>query len=230
MKKNKIFSIVLCVVMTIGLIGCIGKDPKDDLLEYLENKYPDDNFTWYSNELGSEGKKRKDYEIKVHSDKFPNAEIHASRQDHNGKLLYFDNYTSFCLEAPTCDYVHDIAEDVFGECKVYYRTPIDLMFIDPYVTLETTPDNFLKSKNMGYLSIYLLCEDDEKLDEEKVGKMRDIIKTHIWQAPINIYLFNEDTYSDINFYDDFSEKEVIDACFINSIGNSKFQIEWSKKH
>ena len=231
MKKiTRLFTIIMCAVMTIGLAGCADRDPKEDLLEYLENKYPDDDFTWYCNELGSEGKNRKDFEIKVHSEKFPNAEIHAARQVQNGKLLYFDNYASFRLEEPACEYVHDIAEDIFGECKVYYRTPTDLIFIDTSVTPETAPDDFLRSKNMGYLGIYLPGENDTGLDEGKVFEMRDMIKEHIWLLPVNIYIFDEDTYSDISFYDDFSENKIIDACFINSIGQEKFQTEWSKKH
>ena len=229
-NTNKLFAFVICAVMTIGLSGCFGKDPKEDLLEHLEKKYSDDNFTWYCNELGSEGKKRKDFEIKVHSDKFPKAEIHAARKDYNGKLYYYDNYASYCLEKPACEYVHDIAEEIFGECKVFYRAPIDLMFSDPSVTPETKPDDFLKSKNMGYMSIYLFSEGYKGLDEEKVGEMLEIIKGQVWQLPIDIYLFNEDVYSAISSYDDFSEKDIKDACFINSIGTPKFQIEWSKKH
>lgn len=236
MSRYKRLLLLFCCGMLLSLsVSCsIGKEPKDDLLEYLENKYPNDNFTWYCNMLRSEGKHKNDYEIVAFCEKYPDAEIHAMRQQHANGLDYYDNYMAYYFQEPAAEYVHDIAEGIFGECKVFcIITP--RAWISDTITFASTPDEFLKSQPVCGFAICISHDSnvDRKLDDEKVEQMQKIISDHGWyNTSFSIDLLSDkEMYDQLQNYDDYGAIDLSDYCVIEMNQNSEYdRIKWSDKH
>jgi len=156
---------LLCSSMLLLCTGCISvDDPQTKLLQYMENRYPDDNFTWIHNVVGGEGKNTfETFEIIMESEKFPDAEIHAARWKSNGEFIYADNYMAYYLEDDVNAYMHEIAEDCFGECKVYVHFSYGKMASSAFPT-NATAEDYLKSMPSCGFAVYLAPEGHSKED------------------------------------------------------------------
>lgn len=231
MKKLKKVTLLLCSIIAGILFTACGDNPREDLLNYLENKYPDDNFSWYLNELGSEGKNPKDYEILVHSDKYPDAEIHASRIMIDGKLVYNDNYMGYYMEEKVSKYINDISKPLFGQCKVFCK-PSKLMKMSNSITIQSTAEEFLSSNPWYHIYICISPEPEKKIDIYKIEEIKKIMLERQWQnCTINILLYDSIEYlKSIDSYDDIKIDDVIDYCLIElSFDGKDFYVIWKEK-
>lgn len=140
----------------------------------MENRYPEDNFTWWYNALGGEGENTyQTFEIIMHSEKFPDAAIHAARWKKDGEFIYADNYMAYCLEDDVNAYMHKIAEDCFGECKVYVHFSYGKLVSSAFPT-NATAEDYLKSKPGCSIAIYLAPEGRTKAEaQENLNMFQD---------------------------------------------------------
>ena len=113
----------MAAVMT-GMLFCTGcgsmerVDYQAVLLDYLSNRYPDDNFTISSNQLTTEGNNPNLFSVYFRSEKYPDEGIIAWAENVDGKYNFEDNYMKYYLRDDIAARGHDIAEKCFGECKV----------------------------------------------------------------------------------------------------------------
>lgn len=155
MKKSSGI-LFLCSTALLLCTGCASAEsPKDALMNYMSDRYPEDHFTWVYNELVGEGRNTAEtFEIILNSNNFPDAEIHAARWKTNGEFVYADNYMAYYLEDDVNAYMHDIAEEYFGECKVYVHFSYGKMASSTFPT-DATAEDYLKSKPDCIFAIYL---------------------------------------------------------------------------
>ena len=155
MKKNLIAVPALCGAGLFLLCGCFsGDNARDDLLNYLEARYTQDDFTFHSYELQPEQNELKKTEICVSSKLFPDADLRALRWQKDGKWVYRDNYMAYYLHDDVEAYMHDIAESIFGACKVYLDSPWGVYTPESYPT-DADAEYYLKSKPQCGFAVYL---------------------------------------------------------------------------
>ena len=155
MKKNLIAVPALCGAGLFLLCGCFsGDNARDDLLNYLEARYTQDDFTFHSYELQPEQNELKKTEICVSSKLFPDADLRALRWQKDGKWVYRDNYMAYYLHDDVEAYMHDIAESIFGACKVYLDLPWGVYTPESYPT-DADAEYYLKSKPQCGFAVYL---------------------------------------------------------------------------
>lgn len=129
--------------------------------------------------------------------------------------------------------MHDIAEGIFGECKVFcIITP--RAWISDRITYESTPDEFLKSQPVCGFTICISHDSnaDNKLDDEKVEQMQKIISDHGWyQISFSIDLLSDKAlYDQLLNYDYYEAIDLSDYCVIEINQNSEYDIiKWSDK-
>lgn len=123
MKKQITMIISLLMAGILFCTGCAEQqvDYKGILLDYLNNRYPDDTFTLSPNQLTTERNTKDSYFFFFRSEKFPGKSIVACRDKVDGQYRFDDNYLKYYLQDDIENYMHDIAEKSFGECKVFVR-------------------------------------------------------------------------------------------------------------
>ncbi len=157
MKQNRRRIMGLCTVALLLCTGCApsAKESQKALMQYMENRYPEDNFTWWYNALGGEGENTyQTYEIIMHSEKYPDAAIHAARWKKDGEFIYADNYMAYYLQDDVEAFMQQMAEEYFGECKVYVHFSYGKLVSSAFPT-NATAEDYLKSKPGCIFAIYL---------------------------------------------------------------------------
>lgn len=177
----------------------------------MENRYPDDNFTWIHNVVGGEGKNTfETFEIIMESEKFPDAEIHAARWKSNGEFIYADNYMAYYLQDDVETFMQQMAEEYFGECKVYEHIPYGKIASSDFST-DATVEDYLKSKPSCTFTIYIspkhitLEEAKEKFklfESEFEARQYDKVGAGVYIIPdAESYEKTTDSLNDLKNYD-----------------------------
>ena len=113
-------------LMTVGVCGCMGKNEErnERMLAYINDKYPDDHFTWIGvtgGHLGSNVKK-----ILVRSDQFPEKEVRVICTEKDGTEILTDTYLGVKFEDKTRAYLENRLKSVYGDRVFVSYTPDDL--------------------------------------------------------------------------------------------------------
>ena len=157
MKQNRRRISGLCTAALLLCTGCApsAEGPQKALMRYMENRYPEDNFTWWYNALGGEGENTyQTYEIIMHSEKYPDAAIHAARWKKDGEFIYADNYMAFYLQDDVEAFMQQMAEEYFGECKVYEHISSGKLVGSNFPT-DATAEDYLKSKPSCSFAVFI---------------------------------------------------------------------------
>lgn len=150
----------LCTAALLLCTGCASsaEKPQKALMQYMENRYPEDNFTWWYNALGGEGENTyQTFEIIMHSEKYPDAAIHAARWKKDGEFVYADNYMAFYLQDDVEAFMQQMAEEYFGECKVYEYISKGKLVSSAF-PVDATAEDYLKSKPQCIITVFLSPE------------------------------------------------------------------------
>lgn len=180
MKQLRLTVLGLCgaVLLTFGGCGRAQKrtDPQKELLQYMNERYPDDHFTWEANQLRPQDSASGSFAIFAHRENFPDAEIRVSRRlSEDGTPVYGDNYMVYYLQADIEAYIHDIAEEFFGECKVFMSTKT-ILYISEKMPTDTTAEGYLEHLH-GAFGFYLPPDGlTMEAAKEKLEKFRDALK------------------------------------------------------
>ena len=229
MKKKLIAVPALCGAALFLLCGCFsGDNARDDLLNYLENRYPDDDFVW-DHDVGSVSRANDfDYIMTVHSQKFPKDFIYVRRWLLDGQELYADNYMVHYLHDDIESCMHDIAEDVFGACKVYMTFTPDAM-VSPAVTVSATAEDYLKSNPDCGFAVYL-PPDGISADEAKAGipaLEAELSDRQFYSADGGVRIItDQDVYDKITSFDG-PPGGFMNNPFVEFVG--KFEVKQSEK-
>mgnify|MGYP003295247554 CR=1 FL=1 len=157
MKHNCRRIIGLCIAALLLCTGCApsAEEPQKALMRYMENRYPEDNFTWWYNALGGEGENTyQTFEIIMHSEKYPDAAIHAARWKKDGEFIYADNYMAYYLQDDVEAFMQQMAEKYFGECKVYEHISNGKLVGSNFPT-DATVEDYLKSKPSCSFAVFI---------------------------------------------------------------------------
>lgn len=179
MKQNHRRILGLCIAALLLCVGCRTSDeevqPADDLMRYIAERYPEDSFTWVCNELRSEGSSSGSFGISAKSAKFPDADIRVARWKDSEKMVYADNYMAFYLQDDVEAFMQQMAEEYFGECKVYEHISNGKIVSSNFPT-DATVEDYLKSKPGCSIAIYLAPEGQTKADaQENLIKFQDML-------------------------------------------------------
>ena len=140
-----IIPLVLVLVLCTGCGSMERVDYQAVLLDYLSNRYPDDTFTVDSNQIGTERNTVDSFSVYFRSESIPGAPIVAWRKKVDGQYTFKDNYMKYYLKADMEEYVHNIAEKYFGECKVYMHFGEYRLCLPESFPTDATAEDFLKT-------------------------------------------------------------------------------------
>lgn len=197
--KNKLILVVLCVVSILLIItGCNKNDNIDKMVDYMNEKYIDDKFTYvtvYGGHLGDNQTK-----IIVSSDKFPNSEIKVICYD-SGECS--DNYLGIKYEEQTRIYLKTKLNAEFGN-KVYVDYIVDDMGYTSYGSSYTTFDEYIANEHSHIFFEAIVGYDiNEQTKDIALNKIKDAFSNATIHA--NIFFVDENiTYSNYDTYDEFA--------------------------
>ena len=119
MGKKIIKTLVITIIITIGVNGCmLNKNKptvKEQVEQYMKEKY-NEEFTVKGG--GTEGWNSTYEEIYVSSEKFPDELIMIRRGKKTGSMS--DNYIEFLMKDEIEKVMSEIVSEVYPESKVFY--------------------------------------------------------------------------------------------------------------
>ena len=133
------------------------------MLEYMEQKYE----TAFTKQESYGGQFGKNYSmLKVRCSGVKADGILVRKVWEGSKVIYQDNYLAYLLKEQVEEHIKELAEQVFGACKVFYKIP-EMVF-----PIETSADmkieDLLKS-SWAMVRIYLYIKESP-LDKKKCVK------------------------------------------------------------
>ena len=207
MKLKQIIAFGGCGAALFLLSGCGAvrqeNNPADELIQYLKNRYPEDSFTWVCNELRPSDASSGSFAICAKSAKFPDADLRAARWKHGDTMVYADNYMAYYLQSDVETYMHDIAEDYFGECKVFMHVSSGMYTSEKFPT-DATAEDYLRSKPDCSFSIYL---PPDKLSADNAKTALDRFQADLYEKDFSKIsggvdmITDAETYQNCNSYD-----------------------------
>ena len=150
-----IISLVFVLVLCTGCGSMERVDYQAVLLDYLSNRYPDDTFTVDSDQIGTERNTADSFSVYFRCESIPNAPIVASRRKEEENFIFYDNYMKYHLKADMEEYVHDIAEKYFGECKVYMHFSEYRRCLPESFPTDATAEDYLKTGQACSFTVFI---------------------------------------------------------------------------
>ncbi|MDE7330735.1 MAG: hypothetical protein K2O16_00620 [Lachnospiraceae bacterium] len=150
---------LLGAAILAGSLYLCRKGEDDKMLEYMERKYGE-TFMVIETYAGQFGK---DYTmLKVRSRRIWTEEI-LVRASGREKTVYQDNYLAYLLRDKIEQRMREMAEPVFGECKVFYKIPRQVFPSDYPAYMEA--DAFLQ-RPQSMVRVYVYVKNGDK-DRQK---------------------------------------------------------------
>lgn len=139
------------------------------MLEYMEQKYGE-SFTALGPYAGQFGKEYSMLMVREDKSRIDGILVRAAEK--GGKCLYQDNYLAYLLKEQIEQHMRELAEPIFGECKVFYKIP-DMVFPVEF-TADMEPEAFLKSP-WSMVSIYLYIKEDSANRREQMEQFCSLL-------------------------------------------------------
>ena len=160
MNLKRLSFLLISGAVLFSFCGCTSVKcmvAKGKLRKYMKETYPDDSFTWEEG-WGNSSEYITSYGMTGHSKKFPDAEIHASCSrytEYDDDWSFSSTYLCYLYRQDVEAYIHDIAERVFGACKVYeIPNPLGLEAWDNLSQTNESIENYIKEIRI-YVEIFL---------------------------------------------------------------------------
>ena len=129
------------------------------MLDYMKEKYGED----FADEEVCAGQTGKAYTMRrMHSKSRPDESV-LVRAMGREEVVFQDNYLAYLLKEEIEKTIEEIAEEVFGECKVFYKIP-ELVF-PPEFPADMEVDAFLRHP-LSMVKIYVYVKDSP-LDRQR---------------------------------------------------------------
>jgi len=144
---------IFSVMTLVG--GCVSMDntAAKNMVGYINNKYPSDEFTYLSPYGGAPGRTQK--EILVTSKLYPDAEVWVSLDtDEDGNKVWYDNYLYWKYKKESSDKLISFVNKVLGgDCYFLYSTTEHTSGIN--FTGSMTSDKYFSDKEsaIGFIAV-----------------------------------------------------------------------------
>lgn len=211
-SKQVFLTAALAAAVIFGGTGCDKNDSavpvmdgQEILIDSLNEKYGE-SFTFVDNAGG--GTALQDHcAIHVHSEKLPEDTVYAVRGVFDGKTENRDNYIAYYLKKDAEAYLHDIAEQVYGRCRVFYA-PDDKMVLPADMGKDTTAQEMLRASKC-YYSVLLPMGQDMPQKEKKLDELLERLRNEKIRCYLYIAYLDDDKY-----YDSAESAAVIDKAHV----------------
>lgn len=168
---KKIFLVLSVVVLMVCLCSCNkGQAKIDRMIDYMNNKYSDDTFTYLRMSGGFPGSN--ETKIVVASEKYPDIFIRVICAEVDGAEIFTDTYVGAKFEEQTREYLEDVIRGEYGDNFSLHYTPSDIVCTENGSS-DTTFEEFLSTTKISFSAV-VYAENgivDEAATEEVIKKM-----------------------------------------------------------
>lgn len=235
-KQRRIRIIVLLLLMTsilINLNGCIGRSIDDKMVDYMNEKYPDDHFE-YKEPFGG-GAGAESHQIIVRSENYPDKDIHVyyTVRDDNTEV-YKDNYRGFVYEEQTKECIEKFMKDCLdGEDFVIDYDVSTVFYFDDQP--DGSFESFISSRSAGITLFCVVNTNGQEVDRQAFADRykRLVEEKQICFASTRI-LFDEGTEAYEAFKQNHNISDYIDngnyieyCAAVESVGVYSYE-EWEE--
>jgi len=205
--KKKMFLSLLCIVSALLIMtGCNKNNDVDKMVEYMNEKYVDDNFTFqkvYGGSLGDNQTK-----IIVSSEQYPNKNIYVICTNSN---ICTDNYLGVKYEENTIKYLENKLRDTFGN-NFYLDYKVDDTACTENGSSETTFEEYIADEYSGiYFEAIIGYNTNNSTEDITLNKIKSSFSNATISA--NIFFVNENIES--SSYDTYDK-------FVAYVKNKKY--------
>lgn len=137
-KKWLLFAALLLLTGLLGGIVMLEADEAEQMLAYAEQKYGEE-FIYLGPWGGQVGKPCSMIEAECKGRAGSKVLIRSRRE--NGRTCFEDNYLALLLQEELQNTIGQLAEQAYGECKVFYKIP-ELVFPEEF-SPDMTKEEFL---------------------------------------------------------------------------------------
>ena len=181
------------VILIVGLSGCIFKKRDifslEQITEYMGRKY-DDTFTVRGTDLQSSLDDKT--LLALYSENLGVIiKVYYQSENHNIEEALTDNYMSYVLKPDIEALLQPIAEEIYGDAKVFYVLNSN-PFFEP-LSPETTADQLLSSGEPIDL-VVLLPPDTDRYQERGEALVQKLREKGCYPLLTILYLNDEDAY------------------------------------
>lgn len=238
--RKKALILFLIFVTAIGLGGCtkIGNNLNDNMVEYMNHKYPDDTF-YYKEPFGG-GAGADSHEIIVGSNKYPNEDIYVLYYtQENGQDIYMDNYRGIVYEEQTRECIEDVIVSCLDGEEYYLDYEPDRDCFDDIP--DGSFESYVASHSSGIDFMCIVDLNGKELDrqefEEEFKSAVAADNLHICMARIffdagseSLEVFKGTENKDVNAWFDYMNcREYVEFyAAMSSDGNYRV-LEWEEK-
>lgn len=239
--RKKALILFLIFVTAIGLGGCtkIGNNLNDNMVEYMNNKYPDDTFYYkepFGGGIGTDG-----HQIIVSSQKYPDAEIHVYYiTDDSGNEIYRDNYRGIVYEEQTRECIENvIASCLDGEEYYLDYEPADTWYFDDIP--DGSFESYVASHSSGIDFMCIVDLNGKELDRQEFEEKykNAVVENHLCTISTRFFfddgsealeVFKETENKDVNaWFDYMNSREYVEFyASMSSVGTYK-AFKWKEK-
>lgn len=166
-KQRRIRIIVLLLLMTsilMNLNGCIGRSIDDKMVDYMNEKYPDDHFE-YKEPFGG-GAGAESHQIIVRSENYPDKDIYVyyTVRDDNTEI-YEDNYRGFVYEEQTKECLAEFMKECLdGEDFIMFYDVSTVFYFDDQP--DGSFESFISSPTAGVVLFCVVNMEGKELDRQ----------------------------------------------------------------
>ena len=196
MIKRIVFAAAIAASVFFGGTGCNKNesvpvaDGREVLLDSLREKYGE-NFTFVDNAGGGTAM-TEHCAIYVRSEKLPDDTVYAVRGVFDGKTENRDNYMAHYLKNEAEAYLKAMAEQVYGECRVFYA-PDEKMLLPADMGKDSTAEEMLRASKC-YFTVLLPDSQDLLRKDEKLDELFEKLKENKIRCYFYIAYLNDDKY------------------------------------
>ncbi len=166
---------------------------KQDILNHLKDKY---GFEFESSDFEPINKGNALLVYKK-GDSREHDSASAYREEIDGKVVYEDEYFSIIIREDFEKMVSKEVEKIFGENIVFSYLP--LYYKEEYNSKTTFEEFYEKEDKIGFeISIYIIGDSTDKIDNIKLKKLIKILKTKKCDGLLTISMINRDIFAKLN--------------------------------
>lgn len=232
MKTKRILATVLLIIMIAGSLGCMNiKSNKDILMEYISQKYEDDEFTFVSLTGGSLGSD--EHSIVVSSKKYPDEYIIVRKtlvEGGGNPEIFSDNYMAVVFKEDVEDAINAAVNEVYSNYKVIYKptqSPLS-QNIGP----DTNLNDYLSDTASRLMAVVFIDSEGQKENrDENLERFRRSLKDNGIIIGASLIFLDGDRVQSINEYnyDEYMWKDELSdmRCDFSLDGDYEFiYTEW----
>lgn len=224
-----IYGTIVFIDISRDIIGFNKRYDINEFVNYMNEKYIDDTFTYKNitgGHLGSNTKK-----ILVESKKYPGKPITVIRTEKDGNYIYTDTYLGVKFEDQTRTYLKNKLSEKFGN-KVYVNYIADDLACTSNGSSYTTFEEYIANEYSHiFFTAIIGCDVNDNTKDAILNEIKDAFSSatvlaHLFFVDENIASYNYDTYDEFTWYIE-NKQYNNNLFFIKENVDEYSQLEWS---